>query len=132
MDLYTLSQGYGSNFGLLRTGNSDFGLQQSFENSYARLDGMWIQDYIQAQQFALQTMPELLWSGRQNLGLGSAYVDYDFQGVDYLRKSAALMGCVSISIRDSPCPGDCRIMFMGREPWASRRPCTMSPVTAST
>ncbi|HXR37236.1 MAG TPA: LPS assembly protein LptD [Candidatus Binataceae bacterium] len=88
MDLYTLSQGYGSNFGLLRTGNSDFGLQQSFENSYARLDGMWIQDYIQAQQFALQTMPELLWSGRQNLGLGAAYVDYDFQGVDYLRKSA--------------------------------------------
>jgi LPS-assembly protein len=88
MDVYTLSRGYGSNFGLLRTGNSDFGLQQSFENSYARLDGMWIQDYIQAQQFALQTMPELLWSGRQNLGLGSAYIDYDFQGVNYARESA--------------------------------------------
>ena len=88
MDIYTLSQGYGSNFGLLRTGNSDFGLQQSFENSYVRLDGTWLQDYIQAQQFALQTMPELLWSGRQNLGLGAAYLDYDFQGVNFLRESA--------------------------------------------
>jgi LPS-assembly protein len=85
MDVYTLSRGYGSNFGLLRTGNSDFGLQQSFENSYLLLDGMWIQDYIQAQKFALQKMPELLWSGRQNLGIGSAYVDYDIQGVNYLR-----------------------------------------------
>ncbi len=88
MDIYTLSRGYGPNvFGLLRTGNSDFGLQQSFENSYLLLDGMWIQDYIQAQQFALQKMPELLWSGRQNLGIGSAFVDYDFQGVDYLREN---------------------------------------------
>ena len=87
MDVYTLSRGYGSNFGLLRTGNSDFGLQQSFENSYLLLDGMWIQDYIQAQRFALQKMPELLWSGRQNLGIGSAYVDYDFQAVNYLREN---------------------------------------------
>jgi hypothetical protein len=86
MDVYTLSRGYGSNFGLLRTGNSDFGLIQSFENSYLQLDGMWIQDYIQAQQFALQKMPELLWSGRQNLGFGSTFIDYDVQGVDYLRK----------------------------------------------
>ncbi len=89
MDVYTLSQeGYGSNFGLLRTGNSDFGIQQSLENSYISLNGQWIQDYIQPQQFALQTMPELLWSGRQSLGLGSAYIDYDFQGVDYLRQSS--------------------------------------------
>ncbi len=88
MDVYTLSRGYGSNFGLLRTGNTDVGLQESLENSYIKLDGQWIQDYIQPQQFALQTMPELLWSGRQALGLGSAYIDYDFQGVDYLRQSA--------------------------------------------
>lgn len=88
MDVYTLSRGYGSNFGLLRTGNSDFGLQQSFEDSYLKLDGQWIQDYIQPQQYALQTMPELLWSGRQALGLGSAYIDYDFQGVNYARESA--------------------------------------------
>jgi LPS-assembly protein len=87
MDVYTLSRGYGSNFGLLRTGNSDFGIQQSFENSYLLLDGMWIQDYIQAQEFALQKMPELLWSGRQSLGLGSAYVDYDFQAVNYMREN---------------------------------------------
>jgi len=88
MDVYTLSRGYGSNdYGLLRTGNSDFGLQQSFENSYVLLDGMWIQDYIQAQQFALQKMPELLWSGRQNLGFGSAFVDFDFQAVNYLREN---------------------------------------------
>ena len=96
MDVYTLSHGYGSNFGLLRTGNSDFGLQQTFENSYVLFDGMWIQDYIQAQSFALQKMPELLWSGRQDLGLGpvlskvglgSPYVDFDFQGVNYLREN---------------------------------------------
>jgi lipopolysaccharide export system protein LptA len=87
MDVYTLSRGYGTNFGLLRTGNSDFGIQQSFENSYLLLDGMWIQDYIQAQQFALQKMPELVWSGRQNLGFGSSYVDYDFQAVNYLREN---------------------------------------------
>jgi hypothetical protein len=73
MDVYTLSHGYGlNNYGLLRTGNSDFALQQSFKNSYLLLDGMWIQDYIQAQRFALQKMPELFWSGRQNLGFGSA------------------------------------------------------------
>lgn len=89
MDVYTLSTGYrfSSDYGLLRTGNSDFGLIQSFENSYLMLDGMWIQDYIQAQQFALQKMPELLWSGRQNLGFGSAFVDYDFQAVNYLRSN---------------------------------------------
>ncbi len=89
MDVYTLSRGYGSNynFGLLRTGNSDFGLIQSFENSYLMLDGMWIQDYIQAQEFALQKMPELLWSGRQDLGFGAAFVDYDFQAVNYMREN---------------------------------------------
>jgi lipopolysaccharide assembly outer membrane protein LptD (OstA) len=87
MDVYTLSSGYGSNFGLLRTGNSDFGLQQSFDNSFVRLDGAWIQDYIQPQEFALQTLPELLWSGRQDLGIGSAYADYDFQAVNYWREN---------------------------------------------
>ena len=39
MDIYTLSQGLRLEFRPLRTGNSDFGLQQSFENSYVRLDG---------------------------------------------------------------------------------------------
>ena len=52
MDVHTLSrQGYGFNYGLLHTGDSDFGLIRSFENSYLMLDGMWIQDYIQAQEF---------------------------------------------------------------------------------
>jgi LPS-assembly protein len=105
MDIYTLSHGYGmDSYGLLNTGISDFGLQQSFDNSYVLLDGVWTQDYIQAQKFALQKLPELLWSGRQNLdfasalgfgsavngsnfGFGMPFVDYDFQGVNYYRAS---------------------------------------------
>lgn len=85
MDIYTLSRGYGSNFGVLRTANSDFGLQQSFTNSYLRLDGTWIQDLIQPPQFALQTLPELVWSGRQSLSLGYAYLDFDASAVNFYR-----------------------------------------------
>ena len=65
MNIYTLSRGYGSNFGVLRTADSHFGLIDSFENSFLRLQGTWIQDLIQPQAMTLQTLPELLWSGRQ-------------------------------------------------------------------
>lgn len=85
MDLYTLSRGYGSNFSVMRTANSDFGLQQSFTNSYLRLSGTWIQDLIQPPQFTLQTLPQLLWSGRQNLGVGYAFADFDVSGANFYR-----------------------------------------------
>jgi LPS-assembly protein len=95
MNIYTLSRGYGMNsYGLLNAAISDFGLQQSFENSYLLLDGVWTQDFIQAQKFALQKLPEILWSGRQDLwgglhdlGFGTAFLDYDVQGVNYFRQS---------------------------------------------
>src|SRR5579875_1925624 len=107
MDVYTLSRGYQmDDYGLLNSGVSDFGVQQSFENSYLLFDGVWTQDYIQDQKFALQKLPELLWSGRQDLNFGSTlgfgaatlspsaygfgvpFVDYDFQAVNYFRESA--------------------------------------------
>ncbi len=85
MNTYTLSRGYGSNFGVLRTADSHFGLIDSFEDSFVRLQGSWTQDLIQPQNFALQSLPELLFSGRQQLAGGLAYSDYDFQAVDFWR-----------------------------------------------
>jgi len=85
MNIYTLSRGYGSNFGVVRTADSHFGLIDSFENSFLRLQGTWIQDLIQPQDLTLQTLPELLFSGRQQLAGGLAYSDFDFQAVNYWR-----------------------------------------------
>ncbi len=85
MNTYTLSRGYGSNFGVLRTADSHFGLIDSFENAFVRLQGSWTQDLIQPQNFALQSLPELLLSGRHQLAGGLAYSDYDLQAVDFWR-----------------------------------------------
>ena len=85
MNIYTLSRGYGSNFGVLRTADSHFGLIDSFENSFLRLQGTWIQDLIQPQAMTLQTLPELLWSGRQQFADGLAYSDFDLQAVNFWR-----------------------------------------------
>jgi len=85
MDIYTLSRGYGSNFQVLRTADSHFGLIDSFENSFLRLQGTWIQDLIQPQNLALQSLPELLFSGRQQLAGGLAYSDFDLQAINYWR-----------------------------------------------
>ena len=57
MDVYTLSRGYGSNFGLLRTANSDFGLQKSFKNSYLLLDGMLGEYTVEMAIGGIQIIP---------------------------------------------------------------------------
>lgn len=85
MNIYTLSRGYGTNFGVMRTADSHFGLIDSFENSFVRLQGTWIQDLIQPQDLTLQSLPELLWSGRQQLAGGLAYSDFDLQAINYWR-----------------------------------------------
>ena len=48
--------------------------------------GVWNQDLIQPQSFALQTLPKLLWSGFQGLAGGLAYLDYDASAVNYWRE----------------------------------------------
>ena len=62
------------------------GLFQEFDNSYLRLEGVWNQDLIQPQRFALQTLPSLLWSGYQGLGNGLAFLTYNATAVNYWRQ----------------------------------------------
>ena len=84
-----LSHEYGWNSGLWQTARdaiSNFGLFQEFDNSYMQLEGVWNQDLIQPQSFALQTLPKLLWSGFQGLAGGLAYLDYDASAVNYWRE----------------------------------------------
>jgi LPS-assembly protein len=85
MNIYGLSAGYGDYFTTRRTADSHFGLLQNFNDSYFKFDGTWIQDTIQPQKFALQTLPEAVFSGRQKLFGGLAYSDFDFQAIDYYR-----------------------------------------------
>jgi lipopolysaccharide transport protein LptA len=84
MDVWTLSRGFGSNWGSLRNAESNFGLLDEFENGFAQLQGTWNQDLIQPQNYALQQLPQLLLSGRQNLG-SIAFADYDAQVTDFYR-----------------------------------------------
>lgn len=86
MNIYTLSRGYGSSFQVMRTADSHFGLIQSFEDSFVRMQGTWIQDLIQPQNLVMQTLPELLFSGRQQWMHGLAYSDYDFQADNFWRE----------------------------------------------
>ena len=51
-----------------------------------QLGGVWNEDLIQPQSFALQTLPKLLWSGFQGLAGGLAYLDYDVSAVNYWRE----------------------------------------------
>ena len=69
-----------------RVATSNFGLFQEFGNSYMQLGGVWNEDLIQPQSFALQTLPKLLWSGFQGLAGGLAYLDYDVSAVNYWRE----------------------------------------------
>jgi lipopolysaccharide assembly outer membrane protein LptD (OstA) len=84
MDVWTLSRGFGSNWGSLRNAQSTFGLLDEFENGFAQMQGTWNQDLIQPQDFALQQLPQLLLSGRQNLG-NIAFADYDTQATYFYR-----------------------------------------------
>jgi lipopolysaccharide assembly outer membrane protein LptD (OstA) len=87
MDVWTLSRGFGSNFGSLRNAPADFGLLDEFENGFARLQGQWNQDLIQPGQFALQRLPDGTVSGRQELFNNLMFADYDAEVVDFYRES---------------------------------------------
>jgi LPS-assembly protein len=84
-----LSHDYGLNSGSWQTdrvATSNFGLFQEFHDSYMQMEGVWNQDLIQPQSFALQTLPKLQWSGFQGLAGGLAYLDYDAFYVNYWRE----------------------------------------------
>jgi hypothetical protein len=84
-----LSHDYGLNSASWETdrvATSNFGLFQEFHDSYMQMEGVWNQDLIQPQSFALQTLPKLLWSGFQGLAGGLAYLDYDASFVNYYRE----------------------------------------------
>ncbi|HEY6395208.1 MAG TPA: LPS assembly protein LptD, partial [Candidatus Binataceae bacterium] len=85
MDVWTLSSGFGNNFSSLRDAQSHFGLLDEFEDGFARLQGDWHQDLIQSQDFALQRLPQLQLSGRQELLGDLAYLDYDTEAVNFYR-----------------------------------------------
>jgi len=86
MDVWTLSRGFGNNFGSLRNAPSDLGIVDEFEDGFARLRGTWRQDLIQDQRFGLQQLPQLWVTGRRDLPGGFAYVDYDTEAVNYWRR----------------------------------------------
>jgi LPS-assembly protein len=85
MDVWTLSHGFGSNFDSMRNAPSDFGLLDQFQNAYVRLQGTWNQDLIQPQEFALQRLPDLTVSGRQQLFGDLMFADYDAEAVNFYR-----------------------------------------------
>jgi LPS-assembly protein len=93
MNVWTLSRTIGAGviypnaLQTLRVATSDFGALDSYENGFAQLQGIWNQDLIQPQKFALQTLPELLLSGRKELLGGLLYADYDFRGDDFWRSA---------------------------------------------
>ena len=84
MDVWTLSHGFGSNFGSMRNAPSEFGLLDQFEDAFARLGGNWNQDLIQPQQFALQRLPDATVTGRQELFNNLMFADYDAEAVELL------------------------------------------------
>ncbi len=86
MNVWTLSRGYGNNFGSLRDAQSHLGLLEEFDDGFARLQGTWHQDLIQAQPYALQQLPDLWVNGRRELLGNLAYLDYDVDAVNYWRQ----------------------------------------------
>ena len=85
MNVWTLSRGYGNNFGSMRNAISNFGLLDEFENAFVRLQGTWNQDLIQPQEFALQRLPDLTLTGRKELFDNLMFADYDAQAVNFFR-----------------------------------------------
>jgi len=85
MNVWTLSRGFGNNFGSMRNAASNFGLLDQFEDAFVRLQGTWNQDLIQPQDFALQRLPDLTVAGRQELFNNLMFADYDAQAVDFYR-----------------------------------------------
>jgi LPS-assembly protein len=93
MNVWTLSRTVGTgiifpnSFNTMRNAASDFGVLDSYDNGFAKLEGSWNQDLIQPQEFALQTLPQILVSGRKEILGGLAYTDYDFQGDNFWRSN---------------------------------------------
>ncbi len=91
MNVWTLSRtvtpgiAFPNSMASLRDAPSDFGALYNYQNGFARLQGTWNQDLIQPQEFALQTLPQLLVSGRKELLGGLGYTDYDFEGDNFWR-----------------------------------------------
>lgn len=91
LNVWTLSRtvqpgiAYPTNFNTTRDAQSDWGLWYSYADGFARMQGTWHQDLIQPQEFALQTLPSLLLSGRKDIAGGLAYADYDIQGDNFWR-----------------------------------------------
>ncbi len=85
MNVWTLSHGFGSNFSSMRNAPSDFGLLYQFEDALVRLQGTWNQDLIQPQSFALQRLPDLTVTGRQELFNNLMFADYDAEAVNFYR-----------------------------------------------
>jgi len=75
-----------SQFQLMRNAISDFGLLDSYKDGYLQVGGIYNQDLIQYQPFALQTLPQILLSGRKDLLGGLFYTDYDITGDNFYRR----------------------------------------------
>jgi lipopolysaccharide assembly outer membrane protein LptD (OstA) len=100
MNAPVLSGLYGWNSGNWMTSRdavSDLGLFQEFDNSYLRLGGVWNQDLIQPQRFALQTLPSLSWNGYQGLGNGLGYLSYNTSAVNYWRQEGVDGGRLDVN-----------------------------------
>ncbi len=72
---------------MMRNAMSDFGLLDSYRGGFVQVGGTFNQDLIQPQNFALQTLPEILVSGRKDLLGGLFYSDYDVTGDNFYRRT---------------------------------------------
>ncbi len=86
MNVWTLSRGFGSDFGSMRAAPSHFGILDELENGFVRVQGTWNEDLIQDQSFALQRLPDFLFSGRKELLGQFAFLDYDAEAVNFYRE----------------------------------------------
>jgi LPS-assembly protein len=92
LNVWTLSRSatshifFPSQFQLMRNAMSDFGLIDSYQDGYLRVGGTYNQDLIQYLPFAVQTLPEILLSGRKDLLGGLLYTDYDLTGDNFYRR----------------------------------------------
>ena len=112
MDVWTLSRGYGNNFGSLSDAQSHLGLLDEFEDGFAQLQGTWHQDLIQSQPFALQQLPDLWVDGRRELLGNLAYAGLRPRCGQLLASDGALAAArVSMNPR-LRCRGDSEIMSM--------------------
>jgi LPS-assembly protein len=91
LNVWTLSRtvqpgiAYQTPFVSMRNADSDWGALYSYADGFAELYGNWNQDLIQRPEYELQTLPELLLSGRKELLGNLAYTDYDFQFDNFFR-----------------------------------------------